>query len=123
MKKPILAALLVLAACSTDKPAEPVAEKPASAGPYVVTLDDTDRTILDRTLQQAATRPTRQIIAWDNPSNGKDGTLTMIRRGYTRDGRHCGEVHYEARLHGYRTQEVKRVCQGTDSRWAPENGF
>lgn len=122
MKTPILAALLVLAACATDEPAPPAAEKPADT-PYVVTLDDGDRAILDRTLQAAAARPPRRTTAWSNPSNGKDGTLTVIRQGYTRDGRYCGEVHYEARFRGYRMQEVKRVCRGADNRWTPENGF
>lgn len=122
MKKLTLAALLVLSACATEKAAEPpAAEKPAE--PYVLTLDDSDRVILDRTLQQAATRPSGQIIVWNNPSNGRDGTLTMIRQGFTRDGRNCGEVHYEARYQGYRAQEVKRVCRGADGKWAPENGF
>ena len=118
MNKLVPAALLLLAACAGAPPAEP----PVPAA-VVVTLDESDTAILDRTLQVAGARPAGEAQRWENPSNGKTGSLTMIRQGFTRDGRHCGEVHLDARLHGYRAQDVRTACVGPDGRWQPEGGF
>lgn len=123
MRKPATVVLvLLLAACTTTRE-EPPAAAPPEPEPFVVTLDDSDAAILDRLLQSAAALPPGQAQPWRNPANGKAGSLTMIRQGYTREGRRCGEMHVDARQHGYRAQDIRLACLDADGRWRPEDGF
>src|SRR5690349_20672823 len=77
MKKVILgtAVALMLAACATDETAKPaVSTAPAAAAvtpaAAIVALDDSDRAILEQTLQAAAKLPAGQGLSWTNPASG-----------------------------------------------------
>lgn len=124
MRKPALAALaLLLAACATKPEEPPAVVAPPEPEPFVLKLDDADVAILDGLLQTAAALPPGKVQPWENPATGKTGSLTLIRQGYTREGRRCGEMHLDARQHGYRAQDVRLACLDPDGRWRPEGGF
>src|SRR3954471_17176486 len=94
MKKFIVGSVvcLVLAGCATDKAPTPVKQVAPSA-PLVVALDDSDKTIVDQTLQAASQAQPGKPIAWSNPATGRSGALTVIRQGFTRRGLLCQEYH------------------------------
>ena len=124
MKKFLLAAAagLVLAGCATDQtkgPATAAAE--ATAVPAII-LDDSDKSIIDATLQTASKTMVGKPVAWTNPATGKNGAVTIIRQGYTRDGKLCQEFHLVANTSAARAQQVGKACR-SNGKWTPEGGF
>src|SRR5690242_18670824 len=97
MKKFLLAAAvgLALAGCAADQPKAPAAAA-ASAPVYTIALDDSDKAIIDATLQTASRAMVGKPVAWSNPANGKNGAVTVIHQGYTREGKLCQEFHLVA---------------------------
>jgi surface antigen len=124
MKKFILVAAvgLALAGCATDQPKTPVAATSAAAAPVAIALDDSDKAIIDATLQTASRGGVGRPVAWTNPANGKNGAVTIIRQGYTREGKLCQEFHLVANTSAARAQQVGKACR-SNGKWTPEGGF
>jgi surface antigen len=124
MKKFVVGAVvcLALAGCAGEKPKPPVvqAAPPASV---VVALDDSDRMIIDQTLQAASQAQPGKPVSWTNPATGRHGALTVIRQGYTRKGLLCQEYHLVATEGPARGQQVGKACRGDGGRWQPEGGY
>src|SRR3954471_18096133 len=123
MKKFILVAAvgLALAGCATDQPKAPVAESAPAAVPAIA-LDDSDKAIIDATLQTASRSGVGRPVSWTNPANGKAGAVTIIRQGYTREGKLCQEYHLVANTSAARVQHVGKACR-SNGKWLPEGGF
>ena len=123
MKKFLLvaAAGLALAGCAADQPkgqAAAAAAAPVSA----IALDDSDKAIIDATLQTASRAMVGKPVAWTNPANGKNGAVTIIRQGYTREGKLCQEFHLVANTSAARAQQVGNACR-SNGKWMPEGGY
>jgi surface antigen len=123
MKKFLLvaAAGLVLAGCAADQPKGPAAAA-ASAPVAAITLDDNDKAIIDSTLQMASRAMVGRPVAWTNPANGKNGAVTIIRQGYTREGKLCQEFHLVANTSTARAQQVGKACR-SNGKWTPEGDY
>ncbi|WP_192499185.1 RT0821/Lpp0805 family surface protein [Skermanella pratensis] len=122
MKKFLLAAaVLALAGCA-DKPAGPGAVSVIPEAAPLVTLEDSDRTIIDQTLQTASRGGVGKPVQWSNPATGKNGAVTVIRQGYTRDGKLCQEFHLVAAKGVVRAQQVGKACRES-GKWSPEGGY
>ncbi|GEO38443.1 surface antigen [Skermanella aerolata] len=123
MKKFLLvaAAGLALAGCATDQTKGPSTTAEAAAVPAIA-LDDSDKAIIDATLQTASKTMVGKPVAWTNPANGKNGAVTIIRQGYTRDGKLCQEFHLVANTSAARAQQVGKACR-SNGKWTPEGGF
>ena len=124
MKKFILVAAvgLALAGCATDQPKTPVAATSAAAAPVAIALDDSDKAIIDATLQTASRGGVGRPVAWTNPANGKNGAVTIIRQGYTREGKLCQEFHLVANTSAARAQQVGKACR-SNGKWLPEGEY
>jgi surface antigen len=124
MKKFLLvaAAGLALAGCATDQTKGPAVASAAAAPVAAIALDDSDKAIIDATLQTASRTMVGKPVAWTNPANGKNGAVTIIRQGYTRDGKLCQEFHLVANTSAARAQQVGKACR-TNGKWTPEGGF
>ncbi|UEM21192.1 hypothetical protein JL100_029725 [Skermanella mucosa] len=123
MKKFLLAAaVLALAGCAADKPAGPGAATVTPEAAPLVTLEDSDRTIIDQTLQTASRGGVGKPVQWSNPATGKNGAVTVIRQGYTRDGKLCQEFHLVASKGVVRAQQVGKACRES-GKWSPEGGY
>jgi surface antigen len=126
MKKFLLvaAAGLALAGCATDQTKGPaVAAAAAATGPVAaVSLDDSDKAIIDATLQTASRAMIGKPVAWSNPANGKNGAVTVIRQGYTQQGKLCQEFHLVANSSTGRAQQVGKACR-SNGKWTPEGGY
>ena len=123
MKKFLLvaAAGLALAGCAADQPkahAAAAAAAPVSA----IALDDSDKAIIDATLQTASRAMVGKPVAWTNPANGKNGAVTVIHQGYTREGKLCQEFHLVANTSTARAQQVGKACRN-NGKWTPEGGY
>ena len=123
MKKFLLvaAAGFALAGCATDQTKGPATTAEAAAVPAIA-LDDSDKAIIDATLQTASKTMVGKPVAWTNPANGKNGAVTIIRQGYTRDGKLCQEFHLVANTSAARAQQVGKACR-SNGKWTPEGGF
>ena len=123
MKKFLLvaAAGLALAGCATDQTKGPATTAEAAAVPAIA-LDDSDKAIIDATLQTASRAMVGKPVAWTNPANGKNGAVTIIRQGYTREGKLCQEFHLVANTSAARAQQVGKACR-SNGKWTPEGGF
>jgi surface antigen len=123
MKKFLLvaAAGLALAGCAADQPKGP-AVAAATAPVPAITLDDGDKAIIDSTLQMASKAMVGKPVAWTNPANGKNGAVTIIRQGYTREGKLCQEFHLVANTSTARAQQVGKACR-SNGKWTPEGGY
>jgi surface antigen len=124
MKKFLLvaAAGLALAGCATDQTKGPAVASAAAAPVAAIALDDSDKAIIDATLQTASRAMVGKPVAWTNPANGKNGAVTIIRQGYTREGKLCQEFHLVANTSAARAQQVGKACR-TNGKWTPEGGF
>jgi surface antigen len=129
MKKFILVAALTatvglaLAGCAADQPKTPAAATaPAPAAPVAITLDDSDKAIIDATLQTASRGMVGKQVAWTNPANGKTGAITVIHQGYTREGKLCQEFHLVANTSTARAQHIGKACR-TAGKWTPEGDY
>jgi surface antigen len=124
MKKFLLvaAAGLALAGCATDQTKGPAVASAASAAPVAIALDDSDKAIIDATLQTASRAMVGKPVAWTNPANGKNGAVTIIRQGYTRDGKLCQEFHLVANTSAARAQQVGKACR-SNGKWMPEGDY
>jgi surface antigen len=126
MKKFILVAAvgLALAGCAADQPKTPAASatEPAGTAPGAIALDDSDKAIIDATLQTASKGMVGKPVAWTNPANGKNGAVTIIRQGYTREGKLCQEFHLVANTSAARAQQVGKACR-TAGKWTPEGDY
>ena len=129
MKKFILVAALTatvglaLAGCAADQPKTPAAATaPAPAAPVAITLDDSDKAIIDATLQTASRGGVGRPVAWTNPANGKNGAVTIIRQGYTREGKLCQEFHLVANTSAARAQQVGKACR-SNGKWLPDGDY
>ena len=124
MKKFILVAAvgLALAGCATDQPKTPVAATSAAAAPVAIALDDSDKAIIDATLQTASRGMVGKQVAWTNPANGKTGAITVIHQGYTREGKLCQEFHLVANTSAARAQQVGKACR-TAGKWTPDGDY
>ena len=123
MKKFILVAAvgLALAGCATDQPTAPVAAS-APAAPPPIALDDSDKAIIDATLQTASRGMVGKQVAWTNPANGKSGAITVIHQGYTREGKLCQEFHLVANTSAARAQHIGKACR-IAGKWKPEGDY
>ena len=125
MKKFLLvaAAGLALAGCAADQPKGPAAAGAAASAPVsAITLDDNDKAIIDATLQTASRAMVGKPMAWTNPANGKNGAVTIIRQGYTREGKLCQEFHLVANTSTARAQQVGKACR-SNGKWTPEGDY
>jgi surface antigen len=124
MKKFLLvaAAGLALAGCATDQTKGPAVASAASAAPVAIALDDSDKAIIDATLQTASRAMVGKPVAWTNPANGKNGAVTIIRQGYTREGKLCQEFHLVANTSAARAQQVGKACR-SNGKWTPEGDY
>ena len=124
MKKFLLvaAAGLALAGCATDQTKGPAVASAATAPVATIALDDSDKAIIDATLQTASKAMVGKPVAWTNPATGKNGAVTIIRQGYTRDGKLCQEFHLVANTSAARAQQVGKACR-SNGKWTPEGGF
>jgi len=124
MKKFLLAAVgLALAGCAADQPKAPAAAAAAASAPvYAIALDDSDKAIIDATLQTASRAMVGKPVAWTNPANGKNGAVTVIHQGYTREGKLCQEFHLVANTSTARAQQVGKACRN-NGKWTPESGY
>ena len=124
MKKFLLvaAAGLALAGCATDQTKGPAVASAAAAAPVAIALDDSDKAIIDATLQTASRAMVGKPVAWTNPANGKNGAVTIIRQGYTREGKLCQEFHLVANTSAARAQQVGNACR-SNGKWMPEGGY
>jgi surface antigen len=124
MKKFLLvaAAGLALAGCATDQTKGPAFASAASAAPVAIALDDSDKAIIDATLQTASRAMVGKPVAWTNPANGKNGAVTIIRQGYTREGKLCQEFHLVANTSAVRAQQVGKACR-SNGKWTPEGDY
>jgi surface antigen len=124
MKKFLLvaAAGLALAGCATDQTKGPAVASAASAAPVAIALDDSDKAIIDATLQTASRAMVGKPVAWNNPANGKNGAVTIIRQGYTREGKLCQEFHLVANTSAARAQQVGKACR-SNGKWTPEGDY
>ena len=124
MKKFLLvaAAGLALAGCATDQTKGPAVASAASAAPVAIALDDSDKAIIDATLQTASRAMVGKPVAWTNPANGKNGAVTIIRQGYTREGKLCQEFHLVANTSAARAQQVGKACR-SNGKWMPEGDY
>src|SRR5690242_593337 len=100
----VAAAGIALAGCAADQPKSPAAATAAAPVP-TITLDDSDKAIIDATLQTASKAMVGKPVAWTNPANGKNGAVTIIRQGYTREGKLCQEFHLVANTSAARAQQ------------------
>ena len=80
------------------------------------------KAIIDATLQTASKTMVGKPVAWTNPANGKNGAVTIIRQGYTRDGKLCQEFHLVASKGVVRAQQVGKACRES-GKWSPEGGY
>ena len=124
MKKFLLAAAagLALAGCATDQTKGPATTAAAETVVPAIALDDSDKAIIDATLQTASKAMVGKPVAWTNPATGKNGAVTIIRQGYTRDGKLCQEFHLVANTSAARAQQVGKACR-SNGKWTPEGGF
>jgi surface antigen len=124
MKKFLLvaAAGLALAGCATDQTKGPATTAAEAAAVPAIALDDSDKAIIDATLQTASKAMVGKPVAWTNPANGKNGAVTIIRQGYTREGKLCQEFHLVANTSAARAQQVGKACR-SNGKWVPEGGF
>jgi len=125
MKKFLLvaAAGLALAGCAADQPKGPVAAAAATAAPIsAIVLDDSDKAIIDATLQTASRAMVGKPVAWNNPANGKNGAITVIHQGYTREGKLCQEFHLVANTSTARAQQTGKACR-SNGKWTPESDY
>jgi surface antigen len=125
MKKFLLvaAAGLALAGCATDQTKGPAVASAAAAAPVAaIALDDSDKAIIDATLQTASRAMVGKPVAWTNPANGKNGAVTIIRQGYTREGKLCQEFHLVANTSAARAQQVGKACR-SNGKWMPEGDY
>ena len=125
MKKFLLvaAAGLALAGCATDQTKGPAVASSAAAAPVAaIALDDSDKAIIDATLQTASKAMVGKPVSWTNPANGKNGAVTIIRQGYTREGKLCQEFHLVANTSTARAQHIGKACR-TAGKWTPEGDY
>jgi surface antigen len=125
MKKLLLAAAvgLALAGCAADQPKAPAVAAAASSAPvYTIALDDSDKAIIDATLQTASRAMVGKPVAWSNPANGKNGAVTVIHQGYTREGKLCQEFHLVANTSTARAQQVGKACR-SNGKWSLEGDY
>lgn len=124
MKKFLLvaAAGLALAGCATDQTKGRATSAAEAAAVAAIALDDSDKAIIDATLQTASKVMVGKPVAWTNPANGKNGAVTIIRQGYTRDGKLCQEFHLVANTTAARAQQVGKACR-RNGKWTPEGDY
>jgi surface antigen len=125
MKKLLLvaAAGLALAGCATDQTKGPAVASAAAAAPVAaIALDDSDKAIIDATLQMASKAMVGKPVAWTNPATGKNGAVTIIRQGYTREGKLCQEFHLVANTSTARAQQTGKACR-SNGKWTPESEY
>ena len=124
MKKLLLAAAagLVLAGCATDQTKGPATTAAETAAVPAIALDDSDKAIIDATLQTASKAMVGKPVAWTNPATGKNGAVTIIRQGYTREGKLCQEFHLVANTSAARAQQVGKACR-SNGKWMPEGDY
>ncbi|EWY40635.1 hypothetical protein N825_34445 [Skermanella stibiiresistens SB22] len=115
-------AFLALAGCATEQPSGPGASSATPEAAPLVTLDDSDRQIIDQTLQTASRGMVGKAVPWSNAATGKNGAITVIRQGYTRDGKLCQEFHLVATKGVSRSQQVGKACRQS-GKWLPEGGY
>ena len=119
----VAAAGLALAGCATDQTQGPTVASAAAAAPVAAfALDDSDKAIIDATLQTASRAMVGKPVAWTNPANGKNGAVTIIRQGYTREGKLCQEFHLVANTSTARAQQVGKACR-SNGKWSPEGDY
>ena len=124
MKKFLLVAAAGLALPGAP-PISPRGRRPAAAAAApvaAIALDDSDKAIIDATLQTASRAMVGKPVAWTNPANGKNGAVTVIHQGYTREGKLCQEFHLVANTSTARAQQVGKACR-SNGKWTPEGGY
>ena len=124
MQKLFVGAVLVLAlaGCATEQTKPTVAVAPP-APPATIMLDDGDKAIVDQTLASTAKMPAGQVVSWNNPASGRSGKVTVIRQGYSRQGRLCQEFHLVAVEGPVRRQQVGTACADGSGQWKPDGGY
>ena len=82
-------------------------------------LDKNDQMYAQRAYTQAQSAPVGQTIAWNNPDNGNNGTVTTTRTG-VRNGLPCREYQQNITVGGKTQQLVGQACQNGDGTWAQQ---
>lgn len=81
-------------------------------------LDKADMMYAQRAEQQAYRAPIGQSISWNNPENGRHGTVTPIKDGRTDDGRYCREYKHTIYIDSRAETAVGQACENADGTWS-----
>jgi surface antigen len=81
-------------------------------------LDERDRLLHGRAVQQAHAVPVGQTIAWDNPETGHYGSVTPVRAGTdTATGAYCREYQQTVTVGGQTERAFGTACRQPDGSW------
>lgn len=111
MRKFVVVAALIVAACASERP------EPPTAAPTSITLNAADREAIERAVDQAGRQPLKVSVPWANAQNGTGGRVTALREGFTEAGRKCREYHVLVTQGSLQGHEVGFACQSEDGSW------
>ena len=84
------------------------------AGNY---LDQRDKQLAAQAQQRALeAAPTGTPVAWNNPDNGHQGTVTPVRT-YQSEGTYCREFQSEVMISGQPEKAYGTACRQPDGSW------
>ena len=81
-------------------------------------LDNADRTQMQRAQQTAYAAPIGQQITWNNGQSGNSGTITPVRDGRdNRTGAYCREFQQTVTIGGKTESAYGTACRQPDGTW------
>lgn len=81
-------------------------------------LDERDRLLATRAMEQSFTASLGETIRWNNPESGHAGTVTSIRDGTdVPTGAYCREFQQTIIVDGVREIAYGSACRMPDGRW------
>lgn len=82
-------------------------------------LDRSDMMYAEAAERRAYSAPIGQSISWNNPENGRHGTVTPVNDGRSNDGRYCREYKHTIYIDGRAETAVGQACKNPDGTWTP----
>lgn len=84
-------------------------------------LDKADRTYASQAMTKAYDAPVGQEITWDNPENGRHGSVTPVREGRSASGEYCREYQTTVYIDGRKQSAYGNACRQPDGSWQVAN--
>jgi surface antigen len=80
-------------------------------------MDEKDRHLSDKAVQQATHAHVGERIIWNNDSNGHYGSAKTIKIGVDKDGRPCRQIEQEINIDGKKEIVIIDIVQMSDGHW------